>query len=99
MHILNINIEKKYSYFTILILYELKNNLLTIIWIYIFYSRDNDILVDNEGNELLNFPMMDGALISFQQDFIYLYECILSIKYDVLYYIKRKEEKWFKFIL
>ena len=92
-YILNIDIENKYSYFTFLSLYELKKkfaekNMNKCI----FYSRDNDILVNNEGKELLEFPMMDGALITFKKDFIYSYECFLSSRYDAPFILKEKKQ-------
>lgn len=97
--ILNIEIEKNYSYFTYLSLYELpkkfaKNNIEKCF----FYSRKNDFLCDKDGKELEAIPYLEEAkIMGYQPSFLYKYEVYLSMFYSNPYIlIENKKVKGLK---
>lgn len=92
-YIMNIEIENTFSYFSYLGLYELPKKFATDnLGKFFFYSRDKDILVDKNGNELKEIPYMEGAkIIGYQPFFLYKYEVYLSMYHKNPYILKEKK--------
>ena len=96
-YLLDIEIENNYSYYTYLSLFENKKVFAEKnIDKFIFYSKDKDILVDKEGNEIKEIPLMDGAkILSFKTNFYNIYEEFLSMQYNIQLILVEKKETHF----
>ena len=96
-YLLDIEIENNYSYYTYLSLFENKKVFAEKnIDKFIFYSKDKDILVDKEGNEIKEIPLMDGAkILSFKRNFYNIYEEFLSMQYNNQLILVEKKETHF----